>query len=231
MQIEVTEQEFEAPQKAVGRVTSLATATRTLYPLVLPGGAKPLDVIPIPGRDYAMGKYPITQAQYEAVMGANPSYFEGPDHPVETVSWDDAQAFCAKLSALSGNTVRLPTKAEWEHACRAGSTTNYCNGDTVDDLDKVGWYSNNSDGTTHPVGQKASNAWGLYDMHGNIWEWCEDKFGPSGAARVVRGGSWYGSPGLCRSSNRFWFASVNRIGNCGFRVVASSSSSSSSNLP
>ena len=189
--------------------------------VALPGG-KSLDVVPIPGCNYAMGKYPITQAQYEAVMGTNQSYFKGPDNPVETVSWDDAQEFCKKLSALSGKTVRLPTEAEWEHACRAGSTTNYCSGDTVADLDKVGWYSNNSGGTTHPVGQKASNAWGLHDMHGNVWEWCEDKYKQSRSARVVRGGSWFGSPDYCRSSDRLWYAPDSRLGSCGFRVVVAS---------
>jgi formylglycine-generating enzyme required for sulfatase activity len=176
---------------------------------------------------FAIGKYPITQAQYEAVMGINPSLFQNnPQNPVKSVSWDDAQAFCQKLSQITGKTYRLPTEAEWEYACRAGTTTRFYFGDDANQLGDYAWYIGNSQGETHPVGQKRPNAWGLYDMSGNVWEWCEDdwhdnyKNAPSdGSAwltddniyQIVRGGSWYkllrgGSwdyqPEYCRSASR-----------------------------
>ncbi|WP_242030278.1 formylglycine-generating enzyme family protein, partial [Microcystis wesenbergii] len=185
---------------------------------------------------FAIGKYPVTQAQYQAVMGTNPSGFENnPQNPVEQVSWDDAQAFCQKLSQITGKTYRLPTEAEWEYACRAGTTTRYYFGDDANQLGDYAWYSGNSQQTTHPVGQKRPNAFGLYDMHGNVWEWCEDNWhnsyqnAPSdGSAwlikdndyQIVRGGSWYGLPNLCRSAYRnFNYRRGNIVNYFGFRVV------------
>ncbi|GCA76387.1 serine/threonine-protein kinase B [Microcystis aeruginosa NIES-2520] len=167
---------------------------------------------------FAIGKYPVTQAQYEAVMGTNPSYFKNnPQNPVERVSWNDAQAFCQKLSQITGKTYRLPTEAEWEYACRAGTTTRYYFGDDANQLGDYAWYEGNSGGTTHPVGQKKPNAWGLYDISGNVWEWCEDNWhstyenAPSdGSAwlindndyQILRGGSWCNDPDHCRSAYR-----------------------------
>ena len=158
-------------------------------------------------KPFYMGVYEVTQAQWKAVMGDNPSYFKGDDLPVERVSWEDCQKFVVKLKEKLGEgfTCRLPTEAEWEYACRAGSNTAYCFGDEEAGLGQYAWYGENSDKRTHPVGQKKPNAWGLYDMHGNVWEWCQDWFdsayygtstdqdpkGPSsGSARVLRGGSW-----------------------------------------
>jgi hypothetical protein len=163
---------------------------------------------------FAIGKYPITQAQYEAVMEINPSRFKNnPQNPVEKVSWDDAQAFCQKLSQITGKTYRLPTEAEWEYACRAGTTTDYYFGDDANKLGDYAWYGENSEGTTHPVGQKLPNTWGLYDMSGNVWEWCEDG--------VNRGGSWYSNPDLCRSTYCYYdnYSRDYRISDYGFRVV------------
>ena len=164
--------------------------------------------------NFAIGKYPITQAQYEAVMGINPSRFKNnPQNPVEKVSWDDAQAFCQKLSQITGKTYRLPTEAEWEYACRAGTTTNYYFGDNYHQLRDYAWYCDNSQKTTHPVGQKKPNAWGLYDMSGNVWEWCED-------VSCLRGGSWWDTPYDCRSAIRTFFFRHDFCGNNGgFRVV------------
>ncbi|GCA78101.1 SUMF1/EgtB/PvdO family nonheme iron enzyme [Microcystis aeruginosa] len=172
---------------------------------------------------FAIGKYPVTQAQYEAVMGTNPSRFQNnPQNPVERVSWNNAQAFCQKLSQITGKTYRLPTEAEWEYACRAGTTTRYYFGDDASQLGDYAWYSANSQSKTHPVGQKKPNAWGLYDMIGNVWEWCEDDWHDNyigapkdGSAwpinndnrshlKCLRGGSWssYKAPDYCRSAIR-----------------------------
>jgi len=215
-----------------------------------------------------MGKYEVTQRQWRAVMGNNPSHFKnaGPDAPVESVSWNDCQEFIKKLNArIPGGGFRLPTEAEWEYACRAGSTTALYNGpirilgkNNAPALDPIAWYGGNSGveyagawdssdrpekqydhkrAGTHPVGRKAPNAWGLYDMLGNVWEWCSDWYGEypsgpvtdptgprSGSLRVRRGGSWYDSAGGCRCANRVRYRPGFRRGNLGFRLVRTSSS-------
>ena len=187
---------------------------------------------------FAIGKYPITQAQYEAVMGTNPSHFKNnPQNPVEDVSWNDAQAFCQKLSRITGKTYRLPTEAEWEYACRAGTTTRYYFGDDDNQLGDYAWGGENSNDTTHPVGQKKPNGWGLYDMSGNVWEWCEDDWHDSYAGapddgtawidndnrsqsrKCLRGGSWSRYPVCCRSAIRIRLNPVIHHGNIGFRVA------------
>jgi formylglycine-generating enzyme required for sulfatase activity len=186
---------------------------------------------------FAIGKYPVTQAQYQAVMGTNPSRFQNnPQNPVEDVSWNDAQAFCQKLSQITGKTYRLPTEAEWEYACRAGTTTRFYFGDDANQLGDYAWYKGNSQQTTHPVGQKKPNAWGLYDMSGNVWEWCEDDWHDNyigapkdGSAWLkngndnrspLRGGSWYNVPANCRSAYRnFTYRPDYSLINDGFRVV------------
>ena len=165
-------------------------------------------------RGFYMGKYEVTQAQWEQVMGCNPSLFKnaGREAPVDTVSWDDCQTFCKK----AGGGLRLPTEAEWEYACRAGTTGPYAG-----DLEEMGWYLGNSDGTTHVVGRKKPNAWGLYDMHGNVREWCQnfpynypdeavtDPTGPAKGdeygSRTIRGGSWADYAFFCRSAARDGF--------------------------
>ena len=186
-------------------------------------------------RPFYLGKYPVMQAQWEEVMGNNPSRFKGADRPVENVSWEEAQAFIAKLNASEGHDrYRLPTEAEWEYACRAGSETKYSFGDDAGELGKYAWYSGNSGRKTHPVGQKQPNIWGLYDMHGNVEEWVQewkgeysagaavDPQGPeAGERRVLRGGSWnYGAEG-CRSAHRIRFRPGYRADYYGFRLALS----------
>ena len=181
----------------------------------------------------------VTQGQWRRVMGNNPSYFKncGDDCPVEQVSWNDAQEFIRKLNQMEGiDKYRLPTEAEWEYAARAGSTTRYYFGDDESSLGRYAWYSRNSGKRTHPVGQKRPNAWGLYDMHGNIWEWCQDWIGDypsghvidpkgpsSGEFRVLRGGSWYYFARNVRSAYRCRLNPVLRYhsyhGSFGLRVA------------
>jgi formylglycine-generating enzyme required for sulfatase activity len=178
-------------------------------------------------KDYYLGVYEVTQAQYEKVMGKNPSLYQGAlvgnldaDLPVEKVSWDDASGFCKKLSDLpeekkAGRKYRLPTEAEWEYACRAGSKTAYSFDDEEGLLPEYGWFNRNSSDRTHTVGLLEPNAWGLYDMHGNVSEWCSDLYGEypkvsvsdpvgprEGSHRVIRGGSWLYLSEDCRSATR-----------------------------
>jgi formylglycine-generating enzyme required for sulfatase activity len=169
-------------------------------------------------RPFYMGKYEVTQAQFEAVMGENPSACPGADNPVEKVSWQAAREFCQKLGQRVGREVRLPTEAEWEYACRAGTRTIYSFGDDPDAIDEHEWYAGNSDGKPHPVGRKPANPWGLHDMHGNVREWCQDAYDagyyarsprtdPPGSAEgetgVIRGGSWRHSRITARSAGRY----------------------------
>jgi formylglycine-generating enzyme required for sulfatase activity len=174
-------------------------------------------------------------------MGPSPAYFKGPQNPVESVTWDEAIEFCRRLSEIPpekkvGNLFRLPTEAEWEYACRAGSTTEWCCGDDEADLDEYGWYHKNSARSTHPVGEKKPNAWGLHDMHGNVSEWCQDLYGeyphatvtdPHGlsagdARRTLRGGGWFFVAAYARSAYRDAHQPVDRYAGRGFRLVAKS---------
>ena len=186
-------------------------------------------------KPFYMGIHEVTQEQYQAVMGTNPSRFNGASNPVEQVSWKDATEFCDKLSNSTGKTVRLPTEAEWEYACRAGSHTRFCCGDSDSGLGQYAWHAGNSGKQTHPAGQKKPNTFGLHDMHGNVWEWCEDWYGEdarrnardsrgpgSGSNPVVlRGGSYSSYPRYCRSACRLKYGYVVRCVPVGFRVVVS----------
>ncbi len=203
-------------------------------------------------KDYYLGVTEVTQGQYEKVMGTNPSLrwmyelrsleypvVEVSWYPVDGVYWEDAVEFCKRLSELpeekkAGRVYRLPTEAEWEYACRAGSTTAYSFGESSESLGDYAWFDKNSNQMTHPVGEKKPNAWGLYDMHGNVWEWCSDWRGgyPKGAVsdptgpkegslRVYRGGGWAFDYVQGRSADRKWYyPSLRYIGN-GFRVALS----------
>ncbi len=190
---------------------------------------------------YYLGVFEVTQEQYQRVMGKNPSSFKSVKNPVENVSWDDAVSFCKKLSELpaeksAGRVYRLPTEAEWEYACRAGTTTDYSFDDAESQLDDYAWYSKNSGAATHAVGLKKPNAFGLYDMHGNVWEWCQDWLGdyPSGAlidprgpsggtGRVNRGGGWILGAAYCRSASRPPRGPTSRANCFGFRLALSPS--------
>jgi formylglycine-generating enzyme required for sulfatase activity len=194
-------------------------------------------------KPFYMGVTEITQSQYEAVMGKHPSQFQGRDSPVDRAEWNDAVEFCRRASAKTGKMVRLPTEAEWEYACRAGGKGRYGFEDSETNLGEYAWYIANSfdrnrqKRTTQPVGRKKPNTWGLYDMHGNVWEWCSDWYaadygrsskaatdptGPiKGSLHVLRGGSWnYCSYG-CRASGRGRIGPNGRydVNGGGFRVV------------
>jgi len=184
-------------------------------------------------KPFYLGATEVTQAQYEAVMGTNPSQFKGATNPVEMVSWNDAAEFCRKLSEKTRQAVRLPTDAEWEYACRAGTQTMFSFGNNASALGDYAWWDGNSGETTHPVGQKKPNAWGLYDMHGNVWEQCADRYepypkgpvtDPSGPAaghyRVLRGESWGGfDSGLFRCAFRYFDGPSFRSNCGGFRCA------------
>lgn len=183
-----------------------------------------------------IGRYEVTQAQWEAVMGANPSRFAGnPDRPVEQVSWLDCQAFVEKLNALLGTEgFALPDEEEWEYACRAGTDTPYYFGEDREDLGAHAWFIRNSGQQTHPVGEKLANPWGLYDMYGNVAEWCTNALAPPSDAtragipakfdlpryRITRGGSWFSSDRMdCRSAARSAELLDERSDRVGLRVV------------
>jgi formylglycine-generating enzyme required for sulfatase activity len=208
-------------------------------------------------RGFWMGKYEVTQQEYISVTATNPSYYNGDrsgppwndvdygtdlTRPVELVSWNDAVNYCVLLTTQERDAgripfnwiYRLPTEAEWEYACRAGTTTRFYYGDDpgYTNLANYAWYFENSDGMTHPVGELLLNAWGLYDMAGNVWEWCQDWYGPypggsltdpkgpaTGTHRVWRGGSWFYIGRYCRSARRFNHLPTYVYEGLGFRVV------------
>jgi formylglycine-generating enzyme required for sulfatase activity len=193
-------------------------------------------------KGFFIGIHQVTQAQWKAIMGTEPSHFKGPNRPVENVSWDDCQEFCTKLSAhMKGRVkVRLPTEAEWEYACRAGTTTEYHFGDVIDPTlaNYDGNYSWNGSPKgeyreqTTDVGSFPANPWGLYDMHGNVWEWCQDakrtyteadqtdpQSQSNEGSRVVRGGSWLSPPVFCRAAIRRRCERGRRNDGIGFRVA------------
>jgi formylglycine-generating enzyme required for sulfatase activity len=201
--------------------------------------------------DFMMGIYPITQAQWRFVatlpkvktdLEPDPSNFKGEDRPVEQVSWLDAMEFCRRLSVHTKREYRLPSESEWEYACRAGATTAYSFGDNAAELGEYAWYGENSDSQTHPVGQKQPNAFGLYDMHGNVWEWCADDWHESykrepkdgsvwikdnknyedpETGKLLRGGSWDNFARNCRSACRYFNLARGQSYFNGFRVVCS----------
>jgi formylglycine-generating enzyme required for sulfatase activity len=194
------------------------------------------------GTGFWMGKYEVTQEQWQAVMGDNPARFKGPRRPVNRISWNDAKAFVEKLNATAGaGRFRLPTEAEWEFVCRAGTSRSFFGGEintmgceNEDHLAPWAWYCYNSNDSTQPVGQKRPNAWGFHDMHGNVLEWCADYYGrsyyaesptrdpqgpASGKTRILRGGGWDSRAWNCRSASRKYSGPKVRDNSHGFRVV------------
>lgn len=195
-------------------------------------------------KSFYLGVYEVTQGEYSRLTGSNPSYFNSASTmdqslalPVERVTWEEAAEFCRRLSELpqersARRVYRLPSEAEWEYACRAGSSTAFCFGDDVHRLADYAWYAANSKGVTHPVGSRTPNIWGLHDMHGNVWEWCSDWYSdyPKGetlraelkqprADRVLRGGGWGLGASFCRSAYRAGAGPKGRGLNAGFRVA------------
>ena len=187
--------------------------------------------------DFMIGKYPVTQQQWREIMGNNPSHFKGDDLPVESVSWEDAQAFIQKLNErFPGHDFRLPSEAEWEYAARGGQLSKGYEYAGSNNLEEVGWYWGNSGKKTHPVGLKKANELGLYDMTGNVWEWCEDdwhdnyqgistdgrawKSGDASDETVLRGGSWYSIDDLCRVAIRYRNVRDDRFNFFGFRLAS-----------
>ncbi|MGA0199995.1 MAG: formylglycine-generating enzyme family protein, partial [Prochlorotrichaceae cyanobacterium] len=213
----------------------------------LPKNGGKLEFIAVPGgtltmegghkvnlQPFLMGKYPITQRQYQAVMGKNPSHFKGENRPVEKVNWHEARSFCQKLSELLGQQIDLPSETQWEWAARGATQSQGFEYAGSNNLDEVGWYIENSGRQTHPVGEKKPNELGLYDMSGNVWEWCKDNWTDNSNAlprdgsaltsngnsdlRAVRGGSWDCNPVDCRCAQRDWNDPVIRVDYRGFRV-------------
>ena len=194
--------------------------------------------------DFFIGMFTVTQAQYQAIIGSNPASFEGEDRPVERVSWNDAIAFCQRLSERTGKPYDLPSEAQWEYACRAGTPTPFAFGNMITpDLANYRWtnsYNSSPTRSSNPgknqsVGSYPANAWGLYDMHGNVWEWCKDTWhsnydgaptdgsawteGGDSDHGLIRGGSWLDHPWYCRSACRYYYSRGNRVNNFGFRVA------------
>jgi formylglycine-generating enzyme required for sulfatase activity len=197
------------------------------------GSEKPAHQVTL--SSFYVGKYEVTQAQWKAVMGSNPSNFRGDNLPVEKVSWDDVQEFIRKLNAQTGKRYRLPTEAEWEYAARGGNKSRNYKYSGSNTLGNVAWYDDNSGSATHPVGQKSPNELGIYDMSGNVREWCSDWYGaypasaqsnPTGASsgsdRVYRGGSWYYNAGSCRVAFRNNDSPGSSYYYHGFRLACSS---------
>lgn len=194
-------------------------------------------------KPFYLGKYPVTQEQWCRVMGNNPSYFRDEKHPVENVSWKEAQEFVRKLNALEDTgekspVYRLPTEAEWEYAARAGNSGSYFFGDDESKLKEYAWFLENSGLETHPVGLKNPNPWGFYDLYGNVGEWMQDEYhisykgAPSDGraweglfpsvsvpVRIRRGGGWNGNAGCCRSAERLFAAQDKKLNSLGFRIV------------
>lgn len=207
----------------------------------VPASEKPARTVKL-SRPFAIARYEVTQELYAAIMGRNPSKWKGPRNSVEMVSWHEAGDFCQKVTAAlrqrkliaDDEVIRLPSEAEWEYACRAGTTTKYSFGDAVEELTHYAWFKGNAAGNDPPVGKKKPNPWGLYDMHGYVWEWCQDAWqpnydhapadarprtAPDAAERVLRGGAWTEPADHCRSAFRGHMPPDRRSDAIGFRCV------------
>ena len=249
MGCEQTSDISELTQQTGGGVLSFESIVAMKnQPLFVSMDERPAHTVTL-GRAIYMGRYEVTQAQWFAVMGTNPSHFKGRQLPVESVSVDECLSFCLAMSKHVGQTVRLPSEAEWEYACRSGTTGHWSFGDDVTDLSRYAWFFENSKKQTHPVGFRDSNPWGFHDMYGNVSEWCQDhwhdsyKGAPSDGSAwcdqakgtitcVRRGGCFLSVAGMCRSSKRDILAVSEGYSNpvpvirepiTGFRVVVEAS--------
>jgi len=213
---------FKSRQPKAGDVITNSIGMKLVY---IPAGS--FAMAPIEGRPqevsiskgFWLGQTEVTKGQYSSVIKDSSISAEDANYPVVNVSWDEAVKFCSELSKLEGKTYRLPMEAEWEYACRAGTKTDYFFGDSDSKLADYAWFAENSDNQSHPVGQKPPNPGGLYDMHGNVWEWCSDRYDEEGGRRSLRGGSWFDDKSHLRSKERTW--SDKGAQWYGFRVVCS----------
>jgi len=231
---EKRERELAAQQAIKCAEEEMLATLREIIAAMVP--IEPGEVRPVKGaairmeQPYAICKYPVTQCWYEALMGSSRTCLKGdPQRPVECVSWFDAQSYCKSLNDLCkqaglhhGRKFALPTVVQWEYACRAGSTGNFGQLSSGEEgtVDQMGWYSANSGQTPHPVGQKDANAWGLYDMHGNVTEWCQELHEVAGTKRLIRGGAWDCPSDMCSAGYHDYQHQGSSGGTHGFRIIS-----------
>ena len=181
------------------------------------------EMVKVEGNDkvnsFYMGRYPVTQKEWKYVIGDSPSEFKGDNHPVDSVSWDDTQEFLEKLNEITGETYRLPTEAEWEYAARGGNQSKGYKFSGSNNPKEVAWYKDNSEEATHSVGALKPNELGIFDMSGNVWEWCQDWSDEDEDTKVLRGGSWYSDDYFCEVSIRNYYNPDFRYNLLGFRLV------------
>ena len=215
------------PAQAAEQPTATTTTTDSTMTITIGKVSFKMVKVEGQGAPFYIGETEVTQALWTTVMGSNPSLFEGDNRPVEMVSWNDCQEFIAKLNSLTKRQFRLPKESEWEYAAKGGSRSHGYEYSGSNNIDEVAWYRDNAeivgkdspDYGTHVVKTKAPNELGLYDMSGNVWEWCQDLYDSSGSYRVDRGGCWYNFATSCRGANRYYNSPTGTYSYVGFRLA------------